>query len=301
MSTKPQTADFVALFMLSLLWSSSFLFIKIAVQTITPSTVAAGRIFIAALALYLIMRLRGARLPMDRRSWFFFLVIGIIGNVLPFNMISWAQVTVDSSIASILIGTAPLIGFVLGHLLTEDEKLTADRVFGVSVGFVGLIVLIGPDAILRLGTNAISQFAIVAGATCYVTSGFITRHMPAMDPIARAAGVLIVASVIAVPIALINDAPWTLTPDIGSVLALLVLGLFPTALATLILFFVIMRAGATFVALNNYLNPVLGVLWGYLFAREIPTVQTYAGLCLILGGMIFTQLKLSRFMVKPGQ
>lgn len=294
MSNKPQPLDFLALLALSLMWSSSFLFIKFAVDTLPPQTVAAGRILVAAIVLYVVMRLTKAKLPMDRRSWLFFLVIGFLGNVLPFNMISWAQLTVDSSIASILIGTAPLIGFVLGHLLTEDEKLTRERVIGVVVGFAGLIVLIGPNAILNLGTNAISQLAIVAGALCYVTSGFIARAMPGMNAFSRAAGVLLMASLIAVPIALFVDQPWTLSPSAQSLGALVVLGIFPTAIATVLLFFVIMRVGATFVALNNYLNPVLGVIWGYLFASEIPSLQTYTGLALILGGMIVTQLKFSK-------
>lgn len=298
MSNKPLPLDFLALLALSLMWSSSFLFIKFAVETLPPQTVAAGRILIAATVLYTVMRLTKAKLPRDRKSWLFFLVIGFFGNVLPFNLISWAQLTVDSSIASILIGTAPLIGFVLGHLLTEDEKLTKERVLGVVVGFAGLIVLIGPQAIMQLGTNAISQLAIVAGALCYVSCGFVARAMPEMNSFSRAAGVLIVASVIAVPISLFVDQPWTLSPTGQSLGALVVLGVFPTAIATVVLFFVIMRVGATFVALNNYLNPVLGVVWGYLFATEIPTVQTYSGLALILGGMIVTQLKFSKLSIK---
>lgn len=207
MSNKPQTLDFLALLSLSLMWSSSFLFIKFAVETLPPQSVAAGRILIAAIVLYVVMRLSGARLPADRRSWIFFLILGVFGNVLPFNMISWAQLTVDSSIAAILIGTAPLIGFVLGHLLTEDEKLTTERVVGVTIGFGGLVVLIGPNAILELGNNVISQLAIVAGAACYVACGFVARNMPDMDAFSRAAGVLIVASMIAVPICLFVDQP----------------------------------------------------------------------------------------------
>ncbi len=297
MSNKPQSIDFLALFALSLMWSSSFLFIKFAVDTLPPQSVAAGRILIAAIILFAVMWFSGARLPTDKRSWVFFIIIGFFGNVLPFNMISWAQLTVDSSIAAILIGTAPLIGFVLGHLLTEDEKLTKERVVGVVIGFIGLIVLIGPNAILQLGNNVVSQLAIVAGAACYVTCGFIARAMPAMNSFSRAAGVLMMASFIAVPMALVVDQPWTLTPSIESLGALVVLGVFPTAAATVLLFFVIMRVGATFVALNNYLNPMLGIVWGYLFASEIPTVQTYTGLALILGGMIITQIKFSQLKI----
>lgn len=297
MSNKPQTIDYLALVGLSLMWSSSFIFIKMAVDTVTPLTVAAGRMLLAAIVLYLVMKIRKVDLPTDRTSWTFFFLIGVVGNVVPFILISWAQVTVDSSVAAILIGAAPLISFVLGHFVTTDEKLNLDRTIGVIIGFVGIIVLIGPEAIMKLGNNAISQLAIVAGAGCYVSASFIARKMPDMDPFARAAGVLIMASVIGVPISLVFDQPWDLVPSLLSVGAIFVLGIFPTALATVLLFFVISRVGATFVALNNYLNPVLGVVWGYLFFSEVPSVQIYTGLGLILGGMILTQLRISNYLL----
>jgi len=298
MSTKAQSIDYLALLVISLMWSSSFLFIKIAVETITPLSVVAGRLLLGALVLYIIMRIKGIKLPTDRKSWLFFLAIGVIGNVLPFSLISWAELTVDSSVASILIGTAPLISFVLGHFITSDEKLTLDRVVGVLIGFGGMIVLIGPEAIMQLGLNAVSQLAIIIGAGFYVGANFIARGIPKMDPLARASGVLITAAVIAVPLALMFDQPWDLLPSARSLAALVVLGLFPTALAIILLFFLIMRIGATFVSLNNYLNPVLGVIWGVLFIGEVPSTQVYIGLTLILGGMIFTQLNLSKFVLR---
>lgn len=297
MSNKPQTVDFLALLALSLMWSSSFLFIKIAVETISPLSVAAGRLLIGALILYIFMKVKGIDLPRDGRSWLFFFGIGLIGNVIPFSLISWAELTVDSSIASILIGSLPLISFVLGHFFTSDEKLTPDRTLGVLVGFVGIIILIGPDAILSMGDSVQGQFAIILGGGGYVIASFMARSMPKMEPRARAAGVLITASLISVPMALVVEQPWTMDPTPISLAALVVLGIFPTAIATLLLFFVIMRVGATFVALNNYLNPALGVIWGYVFVNEIPSVQTYSGLILILAGMVFTQLKLSKHFI----
>ncbi|MFT6558199.1 DMT family transporter [Sneathiella sp.] len=291
MINKAQTLDYVALGALALMWSSSFLFIKIAVQTLSPLTVSSGRMLTAALFLYLIMKIRGVSLPTDRQSWTFFALIGVIGNAVPFYLISWAELEVDSSVAAILIGSVPLSSFLIGHFATKDEKLTAPRLMGVLIGFAGIIVMIGPGALAELGLNAFSQLAIVAGGFCYVSASFIARKMPPMEPVSRAAGVLITASLVSVPICLVLDAPWRQTPDLSSLTAVLVLGIFPTAIATLLLFFVIMRAGATFVSLNNYINPVLGVAWGYLFFGEEPVSQTWGGLALITAGLIVTQLK----------
>ena len=294
MSSKAQPIDFLALVCLSLMWSSSFLFIKIAVETVTPLTVAAGRLLVAAIALYIFMKIRGASLPRDKRSWLFFFLIGLIGNSIPFYLISWAEVTIDSSIAAILIASAPLASFLIGHMVTADEKLTLPRITGVLAGFAGIVVLIGHESLLSFGTNAISQLAIVGGAICYVSASFIAKKMPPMDPYARAAGVLIMASLMSVPVSLFVDQPWTLTPSMDSLVAVLFLGLFPTAVATLILFFLVMRVGATFVALNNYINPVLGVAWGYWFMSENPSPQTALGLAMILGGLVVTQLKFAK-------
>jgi len=294
MSSKAQPLDFLALLCLSLMWSSSFLFIKIAVETVTPLTVAAGRLLVAAIALYLFMKFKGISLPRDKRSWLFFFLIGLIGNSIPFYLISWAEVTIDSSIAAILIASAPLASFLIGHMVTTDEKLTLPRITGVLAGFAGIVVLIGYESLLSFGTNAISQLAIVVGAICYVSASFIAKKMPPMDPYARAAGVLIMASLLSVPVSLFVDQPWTLSPSADSLIAVLFLGIFPTAVATLILFFLVMRVGATFVALNNYINPVLGVVWGYWFMSENPAPQTALGLAMILGGLIVTQLKFGK-------
>jgi drug/metabolite transporter (DMT)-like permease len=291
MSNKPAAVDFILLLALALMFSSSFLFIKFAVQTITPLSLATGRMMIAAVILYIVMRMQGDKLPKDRRSWLFFVAVGIIGNVIPFSLISWAELTVDSSVAAILIGTVPLISFVMGHFITSDEKLTVTKSIGLIIGFCGIIVLIGPSALLDLGDNVISQLAVIAGGTGYVIASFTARAMPDMTPIVRATGVLIVASMISLTISLTFDQPWTLTPSLTSLGALVILGIFPTAIATVVLFVLIVRSGATFVSLNNYLNPVLGVLWGFLFMSESPDEKVFGGLILITLGVVFTQIK----------
>ncbi|MCG8494226.1 MAG: EamA family transporter [Sneathiellales bacterium] len=290
MINKAQPLDYFALLMLALMWSSSFLFIKIAVATLTPLTIASGRMLIAALFLYAILKFRGHSLPTDKESWKFFILIGLIGNSIPFFLISWAELTVDSSVAAILIGAIPLFSFLIGHFFTTDERLNIPRILGVITGLVGIVVMIGIDSLSNLGLNALSQLAVLAGGFGYVSASFIARKMPPMDPVARASGVLITASLMSVPFCLYLDKPWTLEPSLSSVGAVFILGIFATAIATLILFFVIMRAGATFVSLNNYINPVLGVAWGYLFIGEVPVPQTWAGLVLITAGLLITQV-----------
>ncbi|MBE7636099.1 EamA family transporter [Sneathiella sp. P13V-1] len=290
MSNKVETVDYLVLVALSVMFSSSFMFIKIAIETLTPLMVASGRLMIAMVLLYVFMKFRGESLPMDRRSWLFFIAIGIVGNAFPFFIISWAEQTVDSSVAGILIATIPLISYVVGHFATQDEKLTPLKMLGLLVGFGGIIVLIGPAALLNLGDNVVSQLAVILGGCGYVAASFIGRAMPPMSPTVRATGVLITATIIAVPICLIVDNPWTASPSLASIGAVVMLGIFPTAIATILLFFIIIRAGATFLALNNYLNPVFAIILGFVFLAEVPEAKTYLGLLLILGGVVITQL-----------
>ncbi|MBO6826689.1 MAG: EamA family transporter [Sneathiella sp.] len=292
MSNKPETIDYVVLVGLSILFSSSFMFIKFAIETLTPLMVASGRLTVAMVLLYVFMKFKRESLPMDLRSWGFFFACGLIGNAFPFFIISWAEQTVDSSIAGILIGTIPLLSFVMGHFITEDEKLTPIKILGLLIGFGGIVVLIGPEALLNLGQDAIAQFAVILGGCGYIVSSFVGRAMPPMSPVVRSTGVLICATLIAVPMCLAFGDPFSTSPSLTSIGAVLMLGIFPTAIATIMLFFLIIRAGATFLALNNYLNPVIAVVIGYVVLNEIPAPETYAGLAMILGGVVVTQLRL---------
>lgn len=291
MTQRAQTTDILVLIGLSIMWSSSFIFIKIAVETIPPISISAGRILLATLILGLVMVAKKQKLPTDGRSWLFFLLIGCIGNGLPFFLISWGEIRVDSSVAAILIAASPLASFIIGHFITTDERLTGPRSAGVLVGFIGIVVLIGPYALLELGADVVSQLAVVGGAVCYVCASFIARRMPPMNQMAKSTGTLIMASLVMIPLSLILDQPWTLNPELEALLSVGYLGLFSTAIASLMLFYLIARVGATFLSLNNYINPILGILWGYLIATEIPTTQTYIGLALIMSGLLLTQLR----------
>ncbi len=290
-TNKAQPVDILILVGLSIMWSSSFVFIKVAVETIPPITISAGRITFAALLLGLFMIVRKEKLPTDPRSWLYFLMLGCIGNGLPFFLISWGEIRVDSSVAAILIAASPLSSFIIGHLVTTDERLNLPRTVGVVIGFIGIIMLIGPESILALGEDAVSQLAIVGGAICYVCSSFIARRMPPMSQSAKSTGTMIVATFVMIPMSLLIDQPWTLAPTTEAFLSVAYLGLFSTAIASLMLFFLISRVGATFLSLNNYINPILGIAWGYFLVSEVPTLQTWAGLGLILAGLIVTQFR----------
>ena len=246
---------------------------------------------LAAVVLYAFIALKGQRLPRSGRMWTLFFLIGILGNGLPFTLIAWGEQRIDSGLAAILMAVMPLATLLLTHAFTEDERLTAPKLIGVAMGFAGVVLLIGPEVLRGLGGQAGRQLAVAGGAVCYAVTFTIARFVPPSPPAVRSAAVMICASVQIIPLALLVDQPWALSPSPASVAALVYLGLLPTALATIIFFQLISARGATFVALNNYMIPVLGVIWGAAFLGERISLQALGALALILIGIGVTSLR----------
>ena len=279
---------------LATLWSSSFAAIKIAVGTIPPLTLAAGRIVLAAVVLYAFIALKGQRLPRSGRMWTLFFLIGILGNGLPFTLIAWGEQRIDSGLAAILMAVMPLATLLLTHAFTEDERLTAPKAIGVAIGFAGVVLLVGPEAFGGLGGTVWRQLAVAGGAVCYAVAATIARSLPPSPPAVRSAAVMMCAAVQMIPFVVLVDAPWTLSPSLDSVAAVVYLGLLPTALATIIFFQLISARGATFVALNNYLIPALGVIWGAAVLGERISLPAVGALAVILVGIGITNLRRRR-------
>jgi len=270
---------------LASIWSSSFSVIKIGVQTVPPITLSAFRIGLAAVVLYGYMRMKGLLIPRNRKFWKLAFVVGLFGNGLPFALIGWGEQTIDSGLAAILMAVMPLSTLLLLHIFTGDERLTAPKLTGIGTGFLGVVVLVGPEALKGLGGDVIAQLAVAGGAVCYAVASTAATHMPRVHPAQRGAAVLLVAAAQMIPLSLWFDAPWTLSLDATSIASGVYLGLFPTALATIIYFYLISARGATFIALNNYVIPGLGVIWGWLFLGEIVSLQALGALALILLGI----------------
>lgn len=289
-SSRPGAVEIALLLSLATLWSSSFAFIKVAVETVPPLSVAAGRLTLAMVLIVAVALLRRVRFPSVPGLWPKFFAIGLFGNALPFTLISWGEVTIDSGLAAILMAVMPLATLVLAHLFTSDERMNPARILGVALGFGGVVVLIGPAALAGLGDEALRQSAVALGAVCYAIATVTARRLPRMPLLASSAGALIASVALSLPLTLLIDRPWTLAPSSESLGAVVVLGLFPTALAMLMYFALLRRTGATFIALNNYLIPSLGVIWGILFLGEALSARAVVALAVILAGIAVTRI-----------
>ncbi len=286
--------DWALLMALVLMWGSSFMFNKLGIATVPPATLAAGRLVIGAAILLAVVYARGSRLPRLGTAWWSFLALAVIGNVLPFYLISWGQKVVDSALAGILMAGMPLATLVLAHFLIATEPMTRNRVVGFVLGFVGIVVLMGPATLKGVGGSllqVVSELAILGGALCYALNTVLARLLVKGNFLVSSAAVLLAASAVAVPFALTLDRPWTLTPSFSSVAAIVWLGIGPTAIATICYFRLISSAGATFMSLVNYLAPCVALFAGVWLMNEEPGPNAYAGLVLILAGIALSQLR----------
>jgi drug/metabolite transporter (DMT)-like permease len=274
--------EWALLLLLATLWGGSFFFGKMALAVFPALTLVALRTGLAALALLLFLALRGIALPLALAAWGRFLVMGLLNNALPFALINWGQTQIDSGLAAILNATTPLFTVILAHLVTSDEKLTRNRMAGVVLGFAGVVVMIGPAA---LGGAGLAKLAVVAAALSYACAGLYGRRLGGLAPATAACGMLVAATLIMLPLALVLDRP---ALPAGAVIweAVGALALFSTALAYIVYFRILATAGATNLLLVTFLIPVSALLLGGIVLGERPDATAFAGMALIFLGLV---------------
>lgn len=280
------TVELALLLLLATLWGASYSFIKIGVATIPPITLIAARTLIAGVILISIIRLRGLKLPTDASTWKRFLFQACLNSVVPFTAIAWAEQTTEAGLAAILNSTTPIFTFLITLLITRHEAVSSRRLFGVVVGLTGTCLIIGTQALAGLGTQLWAQLAIVAATICYAGAAIFGRNFKGLDPMIPAAGSLISGAIILIPLSLIVDRPWTLTPSMDSIVALLGLAVFSTAAAFTIYFRLIQTLGPVGTTAQAYLRVPIGVGIGVIFLGEQLTSTAWLGLAFVVIGVI---------------
>lgn len=289
MATQPNLMNWLSIGALGLIWGATFMVVAIALEGYGPLTVACARTTLGAVALLALMRVMRRPLPaFTPQMRKYLVIIGVLNTALPFALLSWGQQFVPSAFAGISMAALPLFVLPLAHVFT-DEKLNSRNMVGVSLGFIGAVVLIGPG-VLRIGTGMepLGQFACLAAALSYAISSIMTRRCPPIDPITMAALLLTVGAITLIPAMLLIEG----LPRMGAprpTIAIIALGLVPTALAALIRVVTIRSAGAVFMTLVNYQVPLWSMLFGAWILNEILPLRFFAALGLILIGLAISQ------------
>ena len=273
------------LFLLSLLWGSSFFFYKVLVAVLPPVTVVLGRVGIAAVALNIWLFAAGTPLPLGQGLWRRFLLLGLLNNVIPFILIAWGETRISSGMASILNATTPIFMVVVAHFLTHDEKFAAGKALGVAFGFVGVGVLVGPDAIT--GSDELWGELAVALASCvYAFAAVYSRRFTGLPALQAATGQITGGAVILLPLSLLIDHPWTYPMpgwEVWGSFAMIALA--NTAFAYFIYYKLIATTGVTFVSLCTFIIPPLALVLGAVALHEHIALNAIIGMAVIALGL----------------
>ena len=292
-SPKPLT-NILMLLALATLWGSSYTFIKVGVETIPPVTLIAVRTLIAASILVSVIKLRGLSLPRDFVTWRRFLFQACLNSVVPFTLIAWAEQSVDAGLATILNSTTPIFTFLLTVIVVRHEAVTGRKIFGVVAGLAGVCLIIGMEAFSGIGDQLPAQFAILLASMAYAGAAIFGRNFKGLDPMMPAAGSMICGAIILIPVSLIVDRPWTLTPSAESIGALLGLSVFSTALAFVIFFRLMQTLGSVGTTAQAYLRVPIGVGIGVIFLGETVTQTAGIGLVCVIAGVVAMTLPTGR-------
>jgi drug/metabolite transporter (DMT)-like permease len=271
---------------LGVAWGSSYLFIKIGVETLTPFTLVAGRLAIGAAVLALVMRLRRQALPAQRSTYWHLVVVALLGIVIPFSLITWGEQTIDSALAAVLNGTVPLFAIVLAAMVLADEPVTVNRLVGLVVGFAGVVLLTSPGLREGFGGSLPGQLALIGASISYAAAGVYARRtvrgVPALTSAFLEVGF---AFVITLVLAVAFGSPWASRIEPEALLSVAWLGLIGSGLAFLAFFYLLERWGATRTSLVAYLLPVVGIILGVLVLQEAVSLPMLIGTALIIGGI----------------
>jgi drug/metabolite transporter (DMT)-like permease len=281
-------SEWLALALLSVLWGGSFFFAGVLIRTLPPLTIVLLRVGLAALILNALVKALGMRMPDGGRAWRAFFAMGLLNNAVPFCLVVWGQTHIASGLAAILNATTPISTVIVAHLLTPDEKMTGNRLLGVMLGFLGVVILVGPDSLQGIGANVLAEVAVLAAAVSYAFAGVYGRRFKAMgiDPILTATGQVTASALLLFPLELAIDHPWTMAmPALPAWAAIVGSAVFSTALGYVLYFRILATAGATNLLLVTLLIPVSAIVMGTFGLGEQLEPRHFAGLVVIGAGL----------------
>ena len=278
-------AELALLGLLATLWGASYTFIKLGVESIPPVTFIAARTAIAAVVLLGVLHWRGMAMPTDLAIWRRFLLQASLNSVIPFTLIAWAEQSVDAGLATILNSSAPIFASILTWCFARRQSAIGRQLFGVISGVIGICLIVGVQALSGIGQQLVAQLAIITATICYAGAAIFGRTFQGLDPMLPATGSLVCGAIILIPISLVMDHPWALTPSTRSIVALLCLSVFSTALAFTIYFRLIQTLGLVGSTSQAYLRVPIGVTIGVVFLGEILAPTTLIGLVCVIAGV----------------
>ena len=286
---KPDLLSWLCLVTLALIWGVNFIFIKISVEDVGPTSNVFFRLLLGSIVLSIYLRSSGAKLPLAKKNLLFYMLLGFLGLALPFFLISSAEVYIDSGLAGLLMSPMPLLTLGLSALILKDEVINKTKILAFVVAFFGLIVLFGPENLLTLGGSNriefVSQILVLIAACCYGTNAVLSKLATKIDVTAMATGVCIGSLVFITPLALFYDPFFRIDFTQEAIIAIIIHGVFGTAIANILFFKIIELKGPVFLSLLNFMIPPIAFFTGVLFLNEKIKINALLALLMILGAL----------------
>ncbi len=287
-----KTKDLLAFIGLVAVWGTSFLWIKIGLQEIGPFTLVAFRILFGVIGLLLVVAIKKPAWPRDARTWIILSTIGIINVAVPFTLISWGEVYIDSAMASILNSSVPLFTVLIAHFFLKDDQLNWRKGFGILIGFLGVVVLVLKELQFGVQSNLLGQGAVLLAAVFYaISSVFIRKYSQGINNFIMALIPLIAADTLMWVLAPIVESPFTLPSLPLTWVALLWLGLLGSCVAYLLYYYLIHSIGPSKASMVTFAFPVVGVILGVSFLGESLNWYLILGSLLVILSLVIVNKK----------
>jgi len=285
---EPKIIDYALLTILALIWSSAFFNIKIATYSYGPVTIAFLRIIFGAIPVVGLCLFKKIKIEAFSKDWHWFALIGMVNLVIPFFLIAYGVQKVQSNLAAILMASSPLSATVLAHFFTKNEKINYTKIFGVLLGFSGIVFLFS-DNILINDNNFLSALIIFFASTFYVIGGLLTLKVSNKKNENVTASILIWATIFLIPITAYTEQPWNLNPSMESTISVIYLGIVATGFAWLLRFRILINNGLVFQSQVAYLIPIFGIILGYIFLKEVITPKVLVAVVAVIVGIYFVK------------
>jgi drug/metabolite transporter (DMT)-like permease len=287
-----KTKHWVAFIALGIIWSSSFLWIKIGVQEVGPMALVAFRMLFGALTASAAVFYQKLEWPRDRKTWLVYAILGPTSLAIPIFLISWGEQTIDSAVASILNATVPLFTLIIAHFYLHDDKMTPQKVIGLLVGFAGIVILLSKDLTASAHNSVIGQAAVILASLFYAGSAVWARKVTAHVPGAvRGAAPLLTATIFMWVLGPVLETPFKIPALSITWIAALWLGVLGSGIAMILNYYLLHEIGPTRTTLVTYVFPPGGVILGVIFLNEQLSWQLFAGAALIIASLVVVNWK----------
>lgn len=278
-------------------WGGSFFFVEIAIREVPPLTTALHRVFWALPVLYLVVRWKRLTIPKSLKVWLCYLGMGALNNAIPFSLITWGQVSIESGLASILNGTTAVFGAVVAGIFLADEPLTPRKIIGAVLGVFGVAVILGLDALTNFDVRNLAQLAVLGAALSYAfASVWGKKFLSSQPPVMNAFGMLVGSTLLMIPVAIYNEGVPTLDLSVEVWSSLLAVAVLSTSVAYLLYFEILVRAGSANLMLVTLMIPPVAVALSYVFLGERLGSEAGIGFLLIAIGLLITDGRLVKWI-----